>query len=121
MRNGHEIAATETARLEMACTTRFQPDTLHPVRRARILAGDEIEQAAGGLDQPDAMQPVAIARREQLFGRRAETKPKDVRPGAIDVVDDALFVAVAAQIAAAVAGDVEVGIKLAHALRGPAH
>src|SRR6202051_4654568 len=93
----------------------FQPEPLHPSRRPRILAGDEIEQAAGGFDQPDAAQPVAIARGERLFVRRAETEPKNVRLSLNDIGDDAFLIAVAAQVAAIISGDLERGIKLAGA------
>src|SRR4029077_16167946 len=118
MRIGHEIAAGEAPRLEIDPIGPFQPGALHPGRRARILAGDEIEPAAGGFYQADALPPVAIARGERLLGRRAEAEPKNVRPRMIDVGDDPLLVAVAAKVAASVSGDLERRIKLPGAARG---
>src|SRR5208282_3962024 len=58
-----------------------------------------------------------MAHGEQLFGRSAETEPKDVRLSGVNVGDDPFFITLSAQISAAVADNVELGIKRSDAPR----
>jgi hypothetical protein len=97
--------------LEINSIGPFKAGALHPAGGTCIFSGQKIEQAARCLDQSHASQPVAMADGERLLGRRAETEPENVRSSAVDGVDDALFVSLPPQIAAAVSDNIEIGVK----------
>ena len=63
-RIGDRIAPEQTARFARHAVKPFEPAFLHPARRARIIAGDEIEAAAAG-DKPARFQPRACCARRR--------------------------------------------------------
>src|SRR6266545_4091121 len=90
---------------------------LHPLWRARIFAGEKVEQTARRLDDPDVMQRLAVAHGEHQLRRRAHAEPQDVGTRGVDRGDDVRFL-LAPEVSAALADDLEVRIERAGAPRG---
>ena len=59
---------------------------LRCIRRARIVAGNIVEQAAAG-DDPAGLDPVAIAHAKGLLARLAGADPQHIGRGRVDRVD----------------------------------
>src|SRR5260370_11388280 len=75
---GGEITPEQPTRFQPDSPGPFQPNLLHPYRRPRLVARQEVEQSAGGFDDADIGQ----ARREfldkSLFVGKAESYPQTV-------------------------------------------
>src|SRR5262245_58141464 len=56
-RISRQVAPEQAAGLEPDPPGRFEPDSLHPLRRAGARAGQEVEEPARGLDDADIGKP----------------------------------------------------------------
>src|SRR4051812_27938405 len=71
LRVGDEVATGKPARLEQQAIAPLEPGTLHPVGRAALRAGDELEHGADAEHQR-CVDQAARGRHPLLLPRRAE-------------------------------------------------
>src|SRR6185295_12335243 len=87
VRARHRITPEQPARLLRDAECPFEAEALHPEGRTRTRAGEEVEQAATGLDHPHVGQAMRETCAELLLARHAERDPQDRGRECVDLVD----------------------------------
>src|SRR3954452_10654142 len=86
-RVGGQITPEQAAGLEQGAPGPFQPDLLHPSRRAGAATRQKVEQAAGCLDDADVGEMRGEFLDERLLVWHAQRNPEIIRRQRVDLVD----------------------------------